>query len=258
MSHNNFGAFFSGQDLKDEAGSRLFGVIGKVGTEQPEMVIRAASNRQEIALKIEDAFDVDLLKLKEDSDYTISAQAMENVVENRVTYPLTTKTSTQPYTNQYTAGRGTNAYNGYNYGYDDDWPTSTQQNVTPYQKKVKLKNKLIAELGYFSNHSYLSHVNLKAIWELFLEYIELETDNKTMYISSATLEKCVEELSFQTEMVLSNIVEGFKDPKDVEDFDTLAEAEIPLIETNLEAKPITNVETAIEETLETPEFKDPI
>jgi hypothetical protein len=74
-------AFFSGGDLNDEKASRLFGVIGKLSNEVPEIVVRAASNQQQVVLKVNDIFDRDIEKLQEDSDYSVPAGSEDKIVE---------------------------------------------------------------------------------------------------------------------------------------------------------------------------------
>jgi hypothetical protein len=74
-------AFFSGGDLADEKASRLFGVIGKLSSASPEMVVRAASNKQEVKLKIEDIFDASVVSLKEDSDYSVPEGSLDKITE---------------------------------------------------------------------------------------------------------------------------------------------------------------------------------
>ena len=82
-SHVDMGAFFSGQDLKDEIASRLFGVIGKLSQPEPAKVIRAASNGKEIPLTYEDVFDYEVEKLHESSNYEVSELEKLNVSESR-------------------------------------------------------------------------------------------------------------------------------------------------------------------------------
>lgn len=114
-------AFFSGTDLKDEAGSRLFGVIGKVNTDNPECVFRAASNRQAVDLKIADIFDYDVEKLQDDSDYSIDTNEQLTKISEIVS-KIVTKSATG---NRYIAGQNVNQYGSYgkddyddyNYGY---------------------------------------------------------------------------------------------------------------------------------------------
>lgn len=80
-SHCDFGAFFSSTDLKDETGTRFFGVIGKVLNEQPEMVCRASTNCESIDLSFEQIFDLTLDKLYATSDYEVPDSDYDNVTE---------------------------------------------------------------------------------------------------------------------------------------------------------------------------------
>lgn len=82
MSHNNFNAFFSSGDDKDEVAGKLFGVIGMCHTDKPTSVWRAGFNRQTKSLKLEDIFDINTLKINTDSDYSINYEkAISNITE---------------------------------------------------------------------------------------------------------------------------------------------------------------------------------
>lgn len=72
-SHNTFSSFFSATDLKDEIASRYFAVFGNLDKENNDFVVRVASNGQEKRLTLQDVFDVEKLKHKPDSDYTVDA-----------------------------------------------------------------------------------------------------------------------------------------------------------------------------------------
>ena len=98
-------AFFSSTDLKDEVSTRFFGVIGKIDSDVPEMAIRAASGGNTIPVEIEDVFDMEVMKLKEDSNYQLDASVLNNITERKFTTNLKGK-----------------AYPGiYDYDYDDGW-----------------------------------------------------------------------------------------------------------------------------------------
>lgn len=85
MSHNNFQAFFSAGDDRDEVAGKLFGVIGMLHTENPTSVWRAGFNRQTKSLQLEDIFDKNILKLKPTSDYTINYEvALSKITEKPV------------------------------------------------------------------------------------------------------------------------------------------------------------------------------
>lgn len=89
-SHNVMNAFWSGQDIKDQAGSRLFGVIGKINDEAPQYLLTAGANRQEKQLDFDEVFDRTVDKLHEDSDYSLPANAFDQVTEQVYTPPLIT------------------------------------------------------------------------------------------------------------------------------------------------------------------------
>lgn len=78
-SHVNMSAFFSGTDLKDEMGTRYFGVIGKIDNEKPEMVVRAASNGKEVKLQITDIFTPG--SVHPDSNYEVPQADYANITE---------------------------------------------------------------------------------------------------------------------------------------------------------------------------------
>lgn len=133
-SHNNFGAFRSAQDIKDESASRLFGIIGKVNSTDPEILLYAASNRQTVDLKIEDIFDTSLEKLHEVSDYSIDTEEqLTKISEIRVkTYPAV-KTASQgkighAYQDDY--------YGGYYGGYNNYNNYDTTSNKTTVRKSA--------------------------------------------------------------------------------------------------------------------------
>lgn len=57
-SHNTMGAFWSATDDADEKETRLYGVIGKLNTEQPEWKFRAIVGGEEHPLTLGDIFEV--------------------------------------------------------------------------------------------------------------------------------------------------------------------------------------------------------
>lgn len=57
-SHNSMGAFFSGGDNADEKSTRLFGVIGKLHTDNWEGKWRSGVNGKYCMLNVEDVFDL--------------------------------------------------------------------------------------------------------------------------------------------------------------------------------------------------------
>lgn len=110
-SHVDMSAFFSSVDLKDEVGTRYYGVIGKISNPLPEMVVRAASNGKEIKLEIKDIFSDDA-GIYPDSNYEVPASDYDNITEFA---PL--------YTNKSFVG-GTakgNTYQGYSDWQGDDY-----------------------------------------------------------------------------------------------------------------------------------------
>ena len=95
MSHNNFNAFFSSGDDKDEVAGKLFGVIGMCHTDNPTSVWRVGFNRQTKSLKLEDIFDVNTLKINTNSDYIINYEkAISNITEKVSNVFKTSSTST--------------------------------------------------------------------------------------------------------------------------------------------------------------------
>lgn len=82
MSHNNFQAFFSAGDDKDEVAGKLFGVIGMLHTDNPTSVWRAGFNRQTQTLELWEIFVLDDVR-----EYTIPDDAINNITE-RHSQPL--------------------------------------------------------------------------------------------------------------------------------------------------------------------------
>lgn len=76
MSHNNFQAFFSAGDDKDEVAGKLFGVIGMLHTDNPTSVWRAGFNRQTQTLELWEIFVLDDVR-----EYTIPDDAINNITE---------------------------------------------------------------------------------------------------------------------------------------------------------------------------------
>lgn len=94
-------AFWSAQDIRDQAASRLFGVIGKISSDTPEYLITAGANRQEKELDFDEAFDRTVDKLHEDSDYSIPANAFEQITEYVVPAPVTKSSNKGSYGKPY-------------------------------------------------------------------------------------------------------------------------------------------------------------
>lgn len=180
-------AFWSGQDRQDQAASRLFSVLGKITSDRPEVLITAGSNRQEVKLKLDEAFDFENSKLKEDSDYSIPENAFEKITEYRYTTPAPVV--------------GGAPYYGYDYDdyYSNTRPTNKQAKsaakkgnsatTTPsYQTaSYKAKTKLLAAVNtYFSVYN-LSQVHIQSLFNSFIEFFEEETLTKNT--SSSTPEE---------------------------------------------------------------------
>lgn len=58
-SHNTMGAFFSGTDDSDEKETRMFGVIGKITKDIPEMKFRVGCGGEHLSVEPWDIFDFD-------------------------------------------------------------------------------------------------------------------------------------------------------------------------------------------------------
>ena len=86
MSHNNFQAFFSAGDDKDEVAGKLFGVIGMLHTDNPTSVWRAGFNRQTQTLELWEIFVLDDVR-----EYTIPDDAIHNITEKRNVIHVTPK-----------------------------------------------------------------------------------------------------------------------------------------------------------------------
>lgn len=94
-SHNTMKAFFSATDLKDEIGSRYFGVLGEITTE-PKLALRVGFNGQSKDLNIKDLFDYDVEKLNEDSDYSLDYSSLKHLITERSAYKAPTTSYTYP------------------------------------------------------------------------------------------------------------------------------------------------------------------
>ena len=79
----NFGAFFSSVDTNDEKSTRLFGVIGMLGKDNPAHVWRAGCNNKYVELKFEDIWDCTNV-----SKYVISDDVLANITEMKYTPPV--------------------------------------------------------------------------------------------------------------------------------------------------------------------------
>lgn len=165
-SHVNMNAFFSGTDLADEMGTRFFGVIGKIDQPHPEMVVRAATNGEEIKLKVADVFDFQNQKLTEASNYTVPTEHYEKIKEFVPAYKK--------------PGTVVGSYAGW---YDEDYyaypnytnkaravtTTTKPVNTDPY---VKLYN-LIGTIRYGKKYSFDAATNfLTVALECVGRYVE--------------------------------------------------------------------------------------
>lgn len=197
-SHNVMGAFWSAQDRADQAASRLFSVLGKITSANPEILITAGSNRQEVRLKLDDAFDFEKDKLHEDSDYSIPANAMSQVSEYRYTPPVYGGyQSTYP-----------NVYPGYGNtkGKGNTTTPSNKKNTPVYtglSEEVKAKNRLITDINSYLTLTTVSTARLQALFTCFLEFVEHSTLAKdTSYVDPALFEKGINEISTEVEFHL--------------------------------------------------------
>lgn len=57
-THGYGSAYFSGVDDKDEMGFRIFMVMGRLGTDRPELLMRAGANGSFLNLNIKDYFEL--------------------------------------------------------------------------------------------------------------------------------------------------------------------------------------------------------
>ena len=143
MSHVNMSAFFSGTDLADETSTRFFGVIGKIDSEVPEMIVRAASVGKTIPLEIEDIFDYDVLKLKDDSNYILDDSIFDNITEEIITYASTYGTRR----NNTAVVYADDYMDDFSYSYGGTYKNSTHNS---YSKKKKYSDTLTYQANPFS------------------------------------------------------------------------------------------------------------
>lgn len=148
-------------DINDQKSSRLFSVIGKVDSANPEILITAGSNQQEIKLSIDDVFDKECVKLHEDSDYSVSEEQIANITENKFTTPVYKNGSYSGYSKPYNSGSNSNTVNRTtNYGY----------NAT--------KSTLITKIHNYSTLFTFSSLKAQELLTAFLDYFEEETLSK--------------------------------------------------------------------------------
>jgi PRTRC genetic system protein A len=55
-SHNSMDAFFSETDNRDETGFRIYGVLGKINTDRPEIRLRVGVYGQHVPVRVKDIF----------------------------------------------------------------------------------------------------------------------------------------------------------------------------------------------------------
>ena len=82
-SHCYFNAFVSNTDYADETASRLFGIIGNLDKDNFSYVFRAATNKHEIKINLEDCFDFQ--NKSEEELYSISTYDINfDKVKNKI------------------------------------------------------------------------------------------------------------------------------------------------------------------------------
>lgn len=163
------GAFWSAQDIADQKASRLFSVLGKITSEQPEILITAGSNQQEVKLNVEDVFDLQCEKLHEDSDYSVSPEMINNITEYKYVTPVNTWNK------------------NYNTGYNNTANKSTTKPATSggnYYGYNNLKSTLITKLHTYDTSYSLSSTKIQEICLAFLDFLEDATLNKDTTYSS--------------------------------------------------------------------------
>jgi len=166
-SHVNMSAFWSAQDIADQKASRLFSVLGKVDSPNPEILLTAGSNQQEKKLDVGDVFDFECEGLHEDSDYTISDDLILNIKERKYVAPAYKAPATKPYTYpsaNKTVGTGYNYNSGYN---------STKQ---------QLINKIHS---YQTSYSY-DPLRIQELVDSFLDFLEEESAMKNLNYAQNT------------------------------------------------------------------------
>lgn len=82
-SHCYFNAFISTTDYNDETASRLFGIIGNLDKDEVSYVFRAATNKHEISVELEDCFDFeskDFDTLFDSTQYDVNYEEVKNKI----------------------------------------------------------------------------------------------------------------------------------------------------------------------------------
>lgn len=214
-SHNVMGAFWSAQDRQDQAASRLFSVLGKITSNRPEVLITAGSNRQEVKLKLDEAFDFTVDKLHEDSDYSVPADAFSKVEEYR--YQAPAKVAGVGYGNAYPY------YDDYYYGGKQTGNkakggTPAKSTTNTYQTdSFKAKTKLLQSINSYFATFNLSQVQVKALFDDFLAFFEAETNVKNIASCNAEdFSKLFAELDQNTSLSLQIVLEDLFEPEELE------------------------------------------
>lgn len=115
-SHNTMGAYFSTIDDKDEKETRIFGVIGKLNNNTPEMKFRISASGAFKEIDIFDIFENPYGDISFPEEWMEKVNPPKVKVYNTNTYPLTTYlggASSRPYGSKYSSYYGLDD--------EDDW-----------------------------------------------------------------------------------------------------------------------------------------
>lgn len=205
-SHASFAAFWSQQDIKDQAGSRLFSVIGNVDKQEYTYLLTAGANRQEKKLSFDEVFDTTIDKLKDDSDYSVPEGSVSKITEY-VAQPVTTRI---PPLGSYTAN--SNLYDSL-----DDRQIYGIGNNSYYTSTSAYSNPLYTELTKNLRDVYstkvLKELDLIKLHNSYIDFIYEVCVDSTFDIPTSELSAVFSDLSFNYTTSLDDIIDVLESKK---------------------------------------------
>ena len=224
-SHHVMNAFWSGQDKADQKASRLFSVFGTITT-KPTILLTAGSNQQEKILKIEDIFDKEITALQEDSDYSVPANAREQITQ--ITYaapkPATTTWNSQKWNSHYYDDYDYESYSKYS-SYNDT------SDFVGNKTSIQLKSELIRELSTFQACYSLMPSKVESLSKVFFDYLLTATLEKKV-LSSLSPEDAEKTLNFVddecnlTTSTIYKVLFGFEEEDSTVDVEVKTEDDV--------------------------------
>lgn len=191
------GAFWSAQDIADQKASRLFSVLGKITSEQPEILITAGSNQQEVKLSVDTVFDLECEKLHENSDYSVSPEMINNITEYKYVAPVNN------WNKSYNAG-------GYNNANKSTTKPATAVGGN-YYGYGNLKSALITKLHTYDTSYSLSSTKTQELCLAFLDFLEDSALSKDVTYATdlAEMDDILNNVSIQFDATFDLILDQF-------------------------------------------------